>query len=32
MFRLLNDQSNNNFEHKKNVLDHRPKGIDQRAF
>lgn len=32
MLRAFNDQINNNFKHKKNVLDHRRKGVDQPAF
>jgi hypothetical protein len=29
MLRAFNVQINNNFEHKKNVIDHRRKGVDQ---
>lgn len=32
MLRAFNVQINNNFNHKKNVLDHQAKGVDQYGF
>jgi len=32
MLRAFNVQINNNFQHKKNLIDHRTKGVDQSCF
>ncbi|MDB5153842.1 MAG: hypothetical protein JWR54_2593 [Mucilaginibacter sp.] len=32
MLCAFNDQINNNFHHKKNLIDHRAKGVDQCRF